>query len=678
MPNKRFVYLNDLTNQAPIMDLETGEVLQIHPAQIKGGGAIGLRRFILEQKSASVFVETGEQEPITEDLLDEMESSYHPPNGWNYDYPNPTFERSVSDEALQALKEKLEAMMARYPYKFEIKGIQPRFLMYFSDGNATSQQRFVALVPQPGASNPFRQDGTLKARYRGTWGSLERDAKTDQRNLPYYQRYAGLSMSPLIYTGPAAVVRFLVDDQIVAFQGCRVYVTLNGDFICSDWCQRHDHSSYSNGINLQEGIYDFASWIAGPGVGRAMSQGVFTPKSVTIKTESVRAMLKKPNAAVVVPTFEEAFGAALKLIAKEESANVDTLKLIVEKSYGAYPGLTADERIEKLTSIIGAAFEAKDGYALAGASLIVPAKKIFIPSGVDLASNKHGAEDYVFTVRVADACGVPLAEGKACIEQGVFHQHVAISTTTLDIARTRHEITKSVTAHEATHKPPEPEVEVPEITLDAITEAKAAMLKAEEDRLVKELVELLAKNKELAEMIKLDEKALDASHVFPSLIPVCVIRDNIQIVPVDEHTIILSDTTGEAVSLTATRTEKFCYKDEKGVGIVPSDPTFYVTIRWYFEEFLPKQLGRQLKAYADSPTFTVNEESFRAYPVVDGTSLIRLVDGTPSESVTVRRASNGVLYRVGKHGENMQLAENFRTAAHHYTKVVKPTLEAVA
>jgi hypothetical protein len=77
-------------------------------------------------------------------------------------------------------------------------------------------------------------------------------------------------------------------------------VTPEGEFICSDWCQRHDYTSYGKGINLQLGIYSFAGWVTGPCIQRAIEQREFKQVAKTTRTTI------RNTKATLVPTLAEA------------------------------------------------------------------------------------------------------------------------------------------------------------------------------------------------------------------------------------------------------------------------------------------------------------------------------------------------------------------------------------
>lgn len=308
----RWVMLNDLTgSHATAMNAATGEVRSIVASGIVGGGVLGLRRTVLKEQPNGKFVETGEQVPLTAALYDDLVDAYHSPNSWNYDWPHFQVEAVATPADRARVKAALEGQMAKHPYEFEIIGLQRRYLMYFSDGDWRSQAQFVALAPQPDRY-PYRfVDGELRRRYTGTYSAILRDA-----GAPFpedWQRYAG-PLRPMLYRGPAWVVRFRVDSQDVAFGHCRVYVTDDAEFICSDWCQRDSLARYEGGgISLQTQQYTFDGWVVGPCLKHASQKNGFKPKAVTYASDRVKDLLKKePKPVTEFATALERAEAALK------------------------------------------------------------------------------------------------------------------------------------------------------------------------------------------------------------------------------------------------------------------------------------------------------------------------------------------------------------------------------
>lgn len=311
LPMTTWIYLTDLAPRATILNPATGEMRSIMQSAVRERAPIGLRRYLLEEREGGTYVETGEYVPMTPELLADCEDVYHRSNSWNYDWPSIAVETAPEADAAheQRIRERLTAQMADYPYDFEITGMQRRYLMYYSDGSIGSQKRFDRLLPSPDTS-PFRLDGSLRRKYDWIYNHIMRDAKVP---VPVdKERHYG-QLRPCLYLGPAWVVRFRLDGQDVLLERCRVYVDDEANFICSDWCQRHDYSSYSGGINLQMGIYTFAGWVTGPCIAKNTQEGSFRPLSTTVTRTTIREAMKKH---VLVPAFDDTFAKASATIAK--------------------------------------------------------------------------------------------------------------------------------------------------------------------------------------------------------------------------------------------------------------------------------------------------------------------------------------------------------------------------
>jgi hypothetical protein len=309
------MYLTDMAPQATALNLETGEIRDVMSVGVKQRAPIGLRRYLLEEQKGGQFAETGEFLPMTEDLYDDLEEHYKLINNWNYDWPHFQVEREGDEDqvARQRVIDRLTASMAHYPYDFKITGLQRRFLMYYSDGNYKSQQRYERLIPAPDHSTPFRRNGSLRRKYDFVWNSIMRDASVP---FPSTQKAKYGELRPCLYFGPAWAVRFTLDGTDVLLERCRVYVTDDAEFICSDWCQRHDFTSYSGGINLQQGIYSFDGWVTGPCLIKNIESNQFKPKNAVVKRTAVRELMKKAPANVKAVDFDEAFNKAHAVVSK--------------------------------------------------------------------------------------------------------------------------------------------------------------------------------------------------------------------------------------------------------------------------------------------------------------------------------------------------------------------------
>lgn len=432
--SKRWAYINDMGSHAQIMNLDSGETKQIFAANVKDKSPIGLRFGVLQETSSSNYEETGEIAPATLELLMEAEDAYHPRNSWNYDWPH--YETELSDNAAEqaGVQRILEAQMAKHPFDFKIIGLQKRMLWYFSDGDEKSQKRFEALIPSPD-SFPYRKDGSLRKRYRGTYSSLMRDAKAP---IPKeYQQLAGGGLRPMLFRGPAYAVRFLVDNQITAYEHCVVYVMPDGTFICSDWCQRHDFSSYGGGINLQMGIYTFDSWVVGPCIMQAQARGGFKPKGVTIKREAVRELMKRPGAITKIPTIEEALIKAEKQVKKPGAAATD---VVLDQLVAAMTKAPKDTDGEIVGSLLALALANRAGNkteSLKGVPILVPQKVLegdFGTSPIQYAPNlvpALGAYRFVVGNPATPGCG--LGSNAVCLTAPA-HSHWNKSKYIIDVA----------------------------------------------------------------------------------------------------------------------------------------------------------------------------------------------------------------------------------------------------
>jgi hypothetical protein len=298
---KTWIYLTDLGSLGAVWNPETDEVRTITPGYVNSR-LLRLRRGILREEVNGLFTETGEVAPMTPTLFERCVPSHVNDNGWVFTWPHPVldYDDETSERETALIRDRLHREMSIYPYQFTILEIQRRFLFYYSDGDYLSQKSFIGYQPLP-HSYPFYDTRHTIPKYRdsseGETGELRKQFQNTDGPNEVDTNVVG---APLLYRGPAYVVRFLLDGQEVAYNGCRVMVTPEGDFICSDWCQRHDFSSYSDGINLQLGIYSFASWVTGPCLQRATAHGGFKP---TAKMTRTAIRLVK---AVEVPTFDAA------------------------------------------------------------------------------------------------------------------------------------------------------------------------------------------------------------------------------------------------------------------------------------------------------------------------------------------------------------------------------------
>jgi hypothetical protein len=344
MSKSKWIYLRDMAPKASVKNLETGEVREIISVGVKDRAPIGLRRYLLTETSGGQFEETGEYMTLAENegLIDELEDKYRAPNSWIYDWPHlPTEAEGDADMAMRSrIQLRLEGMMSLYPYEFQLVGLQRRFLMYYSDGNYKSQQRFERYIPAPDAS-PFRRNWNLRDRYETVWNSVMRDASVP---VPKNSDESG-SRRPCLYLAPAWTVRFLLDGKDVLLDRCRVYVDDEANFLCSDWCQRHDHSSYNEGINLQMGLYSFDAWVTGPCLIKNVESGQFKSKT-EFKRTAVRDLMKR--AAPLPVDFDAAFSKAESALKKYAPPVKDTAQSVPAISLVDAGPLTADALAEAM------------------------------------------------------------------------------------------------------------------------------------------------------------------------------------------------------------------------------------------------------------------------------------------------------------------------------------------
>jgi hypothetical protein len=146
---------------------------------------------------------------------------------WTIDMCTPECE-ALQAEA-EAMMVKLQATLATLPL-LEVYTVQARWLRYYSDGGMESQK--------PG------QHGVRLAMHPNG------------------------GKAPLLYDGLAFVVGVQSKDGKHTLPG-RVFVTPEGNFIASDWCQREVNKA--GGIDLVSGVHTkhtLKTWLAGPAMSR--------------------------------------------------------------------------------------------------------------------------------------------------------------------------------------------------------------------------------------------------------------------------------------------------------------------------------------------------------------------------------------------------------------------------
>lgn len=358
-----------------LVGLETGRVItrpsgSLYTEDGKGRPEPALRRMVLETTDGVLLRHTGEmlpcdhRVPIPEmytDLRARFGDSYTAwqltrmhfvrENDWCIDWPHyETESEGDNPDSRSRMLALIDELMAPYGLDFKVTGLQRRFLMYYSDGDEASQKFFEALLPIP-ESCPFRRSGALRSRFASSWSHEDRD-----KNVPKPAYLNVHDTKPCLYRGPAWVLRFTVGGVNPAFGGCRVYLDDDGQFLCSDWCQRHDFSSYGGGINLQLRGYDLPGWILGPCITRAAEHNIKVGKSH--KRVAMRSAMKEnPNA-------EKSFEQLL-----DEKLRVRGLYLVIEE--GADNGLSEDDAWEAAKAQLVHTFDTVDAPAYKANGAIV-------------------------------------------------------------------------------------------------------------------------------------------------------------------------------------------------------------------------------------------------------------------------------------------------------------------
>lgn len=167
-----------------------------------------------------------ESEAAYLDALPGLRALHSFANGWCFDIPTERVAHMASDAPamLANLREQLSRVRSVQVYT-----VIPVWLRYFSDGDMDTQRS-------------------------GAFGI--RATHTPQ----------GYGLRPLLYDGPAWKVGLLFGQRML---NGRVFVTPEGKFIGSDWCQREVDKA--GGIDLHTGEYTkhtLMTWAAGPGMSR--------------------------------------------------------------------------------------------------------------------------------------------------------------------------------------------------------------------------------------------------------------------------------------------------------------------------------------------------------------------------------------------------------------------------
>jgi hypothetical protein len=670
-----WVYTTDMSPQnCRIMNLLTpARQEQIYPAHVVGDAKIGLRGYLLRETGNGKYEETGEKAPLTPYLFEQMHAWWAPINSWMYDWPHWPFESQVTDEQLERLKVTLTDMMKPLPFDFKIVGLSPRMLRYFSDGDFKHQGRFLGLAVKPDKDPYARLSWDLLPRYQHAWGSLDRDNGVQMPvNLATGKRVEG---SCLLHAGPAVAVRFLLDDQIAAFSGCRVYVKPSGEFIASDWCQRHDVTSYGNGINLQEGAYTFAGWVGGPCAIRAQENGTFKPK-IKLSRDKIIDIIKREGPPVVIPTFEEAMTKVKTKALAERNKNVDSLTVRVSRAIEDKKPATAEELVTGIMDEMKTSFKEGLGAGLCGVRFTVPMTKVYLATSAMSEKFKISPTHLRLTAGFPP-CGAEIQANKVCVKlSDGSHNHVPLQDLEIDWKLTQDDLEDR--AREL-FLSTEPIPELTEITASAVKDAWALFNRASGIKLSPETDKLSQQTLERAAKMKVEVRP---GEILPSVEPMGVEYSaphwgyNVEIARVTP-TLVGFQFTAEGdpepyYVRGKLEGEEMVYGFIRNIAskkFMPVDmgSPLGEAVVFYFNDFLPRQLRAQKDAILSAKSFELDTGSFRGYPVIGGATILKVVDGAITESVTVRRKQNGHIYRVADDGSTEVMEpSDMKSAAGHY------------
>lgn len=689
---KLWVYITDMSPQnCRIMNLHTpARQEQIYPAHVLGDAKIGLRGYLLRETGNGKYEETGAKAPLTPHLFEQMHAWWAPINSWMYDWPHWPFESTVTEEQLGKLAATLTDMMKPFPFDFKIVGLSPRMLRYYSDGDFKHQGRFMGIAVKPDKDPYSRLNWELLPRYQHGWSSLDRDNGIPMPvNLATGKRVEGAC---LLYSGPAVAVRFLLDDQIAAFSGCRVYVKPTGEFIASDWCQRHDVTSYGAGINLQEGTYTFGGWVGGSCAVRGMENGTFKPK-IALKRDKIIDIIKAEGPPVVIPTFEEAMTKIKTKLAAERNKNVDSLTVRVSKTIEENKPATSEELVSTIMEEMKTSFTAQSGVGLCGARVIVAMTRVHVATAVQVDKYKIAplpgkvATHFRFTAGFPP-CGAELPGHKVCIHLADgSHNHVPVADLEVDWKSTLEDLEQK--AHEL-FKSTEIIPELTEITAGAVKDAWALFNKVSTSKLATETDEIFQQTLARVSKMKVEVKPQD---VLPSVEPMGVeysgVRGSVEIARVTP-TLVSFQFNIEGDREPYYVRGKF-EDDELVYGFIRNIASkkfqnvdmgslLGEAVVFYFNDFLPRQLKAQKEAVFEAKAFELDSGSFRGYPVIGGATILKVVDGAITESVTVRRKQNGHVYRVTDDGsaETMEPSQMKLAAAYYFANYVPQEVTLLA
>lgn len=231
-------------------------------------------------------------------------------SGTHYAWSHVATESLGDDEAIRAkFLEKLMPQLDATQFKVELLGFRRRHLLFFGMGDWTGQTIYQTIAPVPINDSPYDGLGRLSARYRNhfTPEVMEQWKASGDRKAPWptaWRNNVGRVM-PLLYKGPAWVVRFLLDDQDPMGTN-RMWVTDQAEFISSDWCQRHNWSTYNRGIDYQAREFDIPTWLTVGLAKRQMKYKVFKPKHPITHFQVKDLAVAKPVPPIVA-ILREAF-----------------------------------------------------------------------------------------------------------------------------------------------------------------------------------------------------------------------------------------------------------------------------------------------------------------------------------------------------------------------------------
>lgn len=304
----RWMLTRDVVHDNVLVSPDTGATRVVQKSSLnQPSHAAGLRRRVVTTTDDVFYRLSDETIPVDQLIPNGPKGTPRPAwqvcaeqfqciNGWIYDWPCAAIEREGEHPAIYAaMWAKIEGMLAATGLPFQLVALQRRHLTYFTDGSYNSQKIFDRLIPRPTHSAPMTPEGELAHQAYGKhWSCLDRDKKKPMPDIVH-------GGTPCLYFGPAWSVKVTLDGVSPLYGGCRMYVMDDGTFIGSDWCQRHDFTSYNKGgINLQMGSYDLAGWLLGPCLGNAKARGGLHFPSLDKSQKFVMRLMRDPE--TVEPT----------------------------------------------------------------------------------------------------------------------------------------------------------------------------------------------------------------------------------------------------------------------------------------------------------------------------------------------------------------------------------------